>query len=180
MHHIAIDMGHNCPPDTGAMGLKSEDFLVKEVGTTLINLLTKNEYEITVCNPNKAVSITDSLNKRCRAANRSNADYYVSIHFNAFNGRASGTECFAISPKGKALASAIVSRISALGFKNRGVKDGNHLFVIRNTSMPAVLVECCFIDSKEDMELLDLDKMAQAIYTGIIQMNKSTSDVLDE
>lgn len=33
---FGIDMGHNCPPDTGATGIKQEDALTKAVGTQLI------------------------------------------------------------------------------------------------------------------------------------------------
>ncbi|CDN16249.1 hypothetical protein RintRC_2605 [Richelia intracellularis] len=41
--------------------------------------------------------------------------------------------------------------------------------------MPAVILEGCFADNKEDMERLDLDKMAQAISQGILQMRKQAS-----
>ena len=33
---FGIDMGHNCPPDTGAVGIKKEDNLTKDVGTKLM------------------------------------------------------------------------------------------------------------------------------------------------
>ncbi|NRB09336.1 MAG: N-acetylmuramoyl-L-alanine amidase [Richelia sp.] len=131
--------------------------------------------EVTVCNPNKARSVRHSLSQRCYAANISGADYYVSLDFNAFNGKAYGAEIFAVSPKGKAFRAAILSRICELGFRNRGVKNGRKYYVIKHTSMPAVILEGCFADNKEDMERLDLDKMAQAISQGILQMRKQAS-----
>jgi hypothetical protein len=40
-----------------------------------------------------------------------------------------------------------------LGFKSRGVKQGDHLFVLKYTQAPAILIELFFIDSKADVEL---------------------------
>lgn len=173
--HIALDMGHNCPPDVGVNAIKFEDALTHQLGMKLIALLVKEGIKITVVNPNRAKSVTHSLHQRCYAANISGADYYVSLHFNASDGRGHGSEVFAISPRGKALGSAILPRICALGFRNRGVKDGRKYYVIRHTSMPAVIVEGAFADNKEDMERLDLDQMAIAISQGILQMRNQPS-----
>jgi N-acetylmuramoyl-L-alanine amidase len=61
----------------------------------------------------------------------------------------------------------VLREIVALGFNSRGVKNGAHLYVIRNTSAPAILVECCFCDSRRDMDLFDPEKMANAIVKGL-------------
>lgn len=164
---IAVDIGHNCPPDTGAVGVRRECDLVREVGEKLIQLLTVEGHEIIRCLPKKATSVSNSLIQRVAIANSSDADLFISIHFNAFNGKARGTECFAISPVGRAYASKIVNEIASLGFINRGVKDGSRLYVVRETSMPAILVECCFCDSREDMSIFDAAKMATAIRAGL-------------
>ncbi|MBD0389332.1 MAG: peptidoglycan-binding protein, partial [Nostoc sp. C3-bin3] len=50
---------------------------------------------------------------------------------------------------------------------NRGVKSGSHLYVLKNTDMPAILVECCFIDSQKDMNLFEPEAMANAIVKGL-------------
>ncbi|WP_337544670.1 N-acetylmuramoyl-L-alanine amidase [Megasphaera sp.] len=54
---------------------------------------------------------------------------------------------------------------------NRGLKERPGLFVLRNTIMPAVLVEVCFIDNDFDWRRYDAhrDEAARAIATGIIQ-----------
>ena len=44
--------------------------------------------------------------------------------------------------------------IKGTGLRNRGIKDGSHLYVVRNTTMPAVLVEYGFMDSKTDYKYL--------------------------
>ena len=57
-----------------------------------------------------------------------------------------------------------------MGFVDRGIKNSN-LYVIKNTIMPAILVECCFCDSQEDMNLysqVTADKMAEAIVNGLV------------
>ena len=99
-----------------------------------------------------------------------NADLFVSIHMNAGGGR--GTEVWIGSERGRHIAEKVVRSISELGFRNRGVKlqgkDGKGLYVLRHTRMTAILVEGCFVDSREDMELYDADRMAFAIWRGIV------------
>lgn len=164
---FGIDIGHNCPPDTGAVGEKSEDSLVMDVGIRLIDKLQKLGHQVVECKPARAVSVRHSLGQRVALANDTDIDYYVSIHFNAFNSKAYGTEVFAISAAGKKLALQVLNEIVELGFFNRGVKDGSKIFVIRNTDAPAILVECCFCDSQRDMELFDTEQMADAIVRGL-------------
>ncbi|MBK1986318.1 N-acetylmuramoyl-L-alanine amidase [Sphaerospermopsis aphanizomenoides BCCUSP55] len=164
---FGIDMGHNCPPDTGAKGIKFEDNLTVEVGTKVIAKLKSLGHEAISCTPNSAGSVSQSLGRRCDIANRNRVDIFVSIHFNAFNGQANGTEVFAQSDAGRKIAQPVLNEIIKLGFFNRGVKNGSHLYVIRNTNMPGILIECCFIDSAKDMQLYDGEAMATAIVTGL-------------
>jgi N-acetylmuramoyl-L-alanine amidase len=164
---FGIDSGHNCPPDTGASGIRFEDNLTLDVGTRVISKLQALGHEVVVCRPNSAGSVRDSLSKRCDKANSSKVDIYVSIHFNCFNGQANGTELFAIGDTSSKIAKPVLDEIVKLGFFNRGVKSGSHLFVLRNTNMPAILVEGCFIDSKKDMDLYNPEAMANAIVKGL-------------
>ncbi|MEH2069908.1 MAG: N-acetylmuramoyl-L-alanine amidase [Nostoc sp.] len=165
---FGIDSGHNCPPDTGARGIKVEDNLTLDVGNRVIPKLRALGHEVVVCKPNSASTVRESLSKRCATANNSNVDVYVSIHFNSFNGQANGTEVFATSDTGRKIAKPVLDEIVKLGFFNRGVKSGSHLFVLKNTDMPAILVECCFVDSAKDMNLFNAEAMANAIVKGLI------------
>lgn len=171
---FGIDIGHNCPPDTGAVGVKKEDILTKDVGTRLMQKLSAAGHSIINCTPNSATTVGESLRKRVDKANTNQVDLFVSIHFNAFNSIASGTEVFAISNTSKAIAQSVLNQIVKLGFKNRGVKN-TPFFVIKNTSMPAILVECCFCDSNADMNLFDPEQMAEAIKFGLIGDSDDTS-----
>lgn len=168
---IAIDIGHNAPSgDTGARGIKFEDDLARQVGFKLAELLTKNSpYKPLIVNPTASSNVNQSLAKRCENANNSNAALFVSIHFNAFNKSAHGAEVYVSNKSGKAypIADNVLDNICNLGFFNRGVKEKN-FYVIRKTAMPAMLIECGFVDSSKDMNLFDVDSMAKAIAEGII------------
>lgn len=170
---FGIDIGHNCPPDTGAVGVggKREDDLTKAVGTLLMKKLAAAGHSVINCTPTSAVSLGDSLRKRVDKANANNVDVFVSIHFNAFNGKANGSEVFAISNTSKAIARSVLNEIMKLGFQSRGVKS-MPFFVIKNTQMPAILVECCFCDSKKDMDRFDAEEVAEAIKGGLIGESK--------
>jgi N-acetylmuramoyl-L-alanine amidase len=164
---FGIDIGHNCPPDSGADGIKSENKLTMEVGNKVIAKLESLGHTVISCKPNSASTVNQSLGSRCEKANNSGVDFFVSIHFNAFNGQANGTEVFAISDAGRKVAQKVLDEIVKLGFFNRGVKSGSHLYVLRRTNMPGILVEGCFIDSAKDMQLYDGEAMANAIVAGL-------------
>jgi N-acetylmuramoyl-L-alanine amidase len=161
-----IDIGHNVENDTGAVAIRREDELNMEVGIKVIKRLGELGYTVINCTPTTASSLGDSLNRRVQTANLNNVDVFVSIHFNAGGGR--GTEAFAMSDTGRIIGRRVVKQIAALGFVNRGVKDGSWLYVVRNTKAPAILVECAFVDSREDMDRYADELMVNAIVRGLV------------
>ncbi|MFO5528693.1 MAG: N-acetylmuramoyl-L-alanine amidase [Cuspidothrix sp.] len=172
---FGIDIGHNCPPDGGANGIKSEDKLTMELGNKIIAKLESLGHTVIPCKPNSARTVNQSLGRRCEKANNNRVDFFASIHFNAFNGQANGTEVFAISDAGRKVAQKVLDEIVKLGFFNRGVKSGSHLYVLRRTNMPGILIEGCFIDSAKDMQLYDSEAMANAIVAGLTGKVSNTS-----
>lgn len=164
---VVIDFGHGVGSDRGAQGLQSEESMINATGAKVVELLKAKGHQVLLVRPSNAKTVGDSLKQRVTAANNSNADLYVSIHYNAFNGTAKGSEVFASSEKGKKYAKAVASNIAKLGYTDRGVKDGSHLYVIKNTSMPAILVEGCFIDNAEDIARFNADAIAAAIVEGV-------------
>lgn len=171
-----IDIGHNCPPDTGAVGIRKEDALTMDVGTKVISKLKALGHQVIECKPSRASSVSNSLQQRCSTANSNQVDIFVSIHFNSFNGQANGTEVFAISQTGRSIAKRVLDSIVKLGYFSRGVKDGSHLYVVRNANAPAILVECCFADSKADMDRYNGDTMATAIVQGLTGQTPAKPD----
>lgn len=116
------------------------------------------------------------LATRVNRANSSNADVFVSIHYNAFNGvwgNHGGVEVhhYKTSTKGKKLAQLVQAElVKATGLRDRGIKDYD-FYVTRKTNMPAILCECGFMDNLEEAKLM-LDesyqwKVAEAIAKGI-------------
>lgn len=164
----AIDIGHNTPYDGGAVGLRREDDLTKEVGLRVIDKLSKSGYEVVNVLPKTAISEKDSLQQRVDKANAANVDYFVSIHFNVYNGAAKGTEVYALSEEARKMAQKVVDNIAALGYTNRGVKS-NDFFVLVNTKAPAMLIECFFVDNAEDVSRYNPDALADAIVRGIMK-----------
>lgn len=106
----------------------------------------------------------------CPTADAFGADLFVSIHCNAFNRAAKGTEVEYVSGAGQVAAQCIHDQIvNALGTVDRGVKYRGDLMVLKHTDAVAVLIECAFIDNDEDHELLvtRTDEFAAAIARGI-------------
>ena len=168
---LAIDIGHNVPYDTGAVGIRKEDDLNRLVGNALINKLRGKGIKVVNCTPNTAKSLNDSLYQRVITANNSGATLFVSIHHNACHG-GYGAEVLCIKNNYQGglstkVGQAILNELSSLGLRNRGVKDRRDLYVINNTSMPALIVECAFVDSSLDMKNYNPEKTAAAIYKGI-------------
>lgn len=87
------------------------------------------------------------LSARTSLANRYNADLFISCHYNAGGGEGEETYYFAGSSRGKRAAELIHNQVLRSGVyrRNRGVKTAN-FFVLRETKMPAVLVEYGFMD----------------------------------
>lgn len=176
--HLYIDIGHNSPPrDTGSPGVKFEDELTLELGMKLKEFIEKNSnVKVTCPKPKNSSSLNDSLGTRCESADSSGCDFFISLHFNAYNKSVSGTEVFIHDQESSAkpIAERVLKKLVSLGFSNRGLKVGNY-YVIKNTAAKAILVEVCFCDSTEDMEIYNPDKVAEAIAEGLL--NKDIPDI---
>ena len=173
---IFLDAGHsNGGGDTGAEGfnLKEQDvtfgivmLLSKKLSSAGFDIMVSREKSGDVLGTNASTS----LSKRASLANIWGADVFISIHCNAStNSMANGTEVYTYNTSSKALplAKKIQRKIvEILGTADRGTKTANFA-VLRQTSMPAVLVETAFISNKEDSEKL---KARQADFADAIFM----------
>lgn len=167
---ILLDMGHTLNgADTGAEGCgRREQDCTREIGYKVKGKLEALGNTVVVCSKDSCSSLMDSLSYRANTANNSGGDLYMALHLNAFNGDAYGTEVYTYGAKEFEEAKNVLNNIVALGYHNRGIKDGTRLYVIRNTSMKSMLVECCFIDNAEDMDKYNADKIADAIVSGLV------------
>lgn len=172
---IFINPGH-CPGiDPGAVNGKynvKEAIIALNVGEMMAKYLTAVGYEVKLLQSNNLAGETTGPNV-CRTANQWAADLFISIHCNSHsNPEANGTECLVMNKWSRAadIAECIQNRIvSSLGTTDRKVKENPYLSVLKNTVMPAVLVEMAFISNEEDVQLLmnKLDDFARAIACGV-------------
>jgi N-acetylmuramoyl-L-alanine amidase len=113
------------------------------------------------------------LSQRARLANRVPSSIFVSIHFNGSRKTIiSGGEVYYRSSRGRTLASAISRSIkSRVTGGTRGIFNGDYK-VLRETGMPAVLVECGYISNKREAARCATpahrQKLADAIVSGIL------------
>ena len=172
-----IHAGHN--PDgkiaCGAIGIIRESTEARNVKNEVIRqlkVLGHTVYDCTVENGSSANNVLCNIVNKCNAQA---VDLDVSIHFNAGakdaagNGQTTGVEAYIFSnnSKAKPFAEKIVNAIAKLGFKNRGVKINQKLYFLRKTKAAALLLECCFVDDKDDVALYDYKSMADAIVYAI-------------
>ena len=122
----------------------------------------------------RTTDTTLSLPARTREANQKKADVLLSIHVNsAANTSAKGYETFHYpgSSKGKALATAVHKEVidAKIYNSNRGVKSAN-FHMLRESYMPAALVEFAFISNAQDRVLLTnkKDEFAEALAKGVL------------
>ena len=75
---------------------------------------------------------------------------------------------FCYDSRTKSVAEKITDAIAEeFGYHNRGVKYSTGLYVLRNTKSKAILIECCFVDDKDDAKVWNAEKCAAAIYKGL-------------
>ena len=190
MVKIAIDAGHGLHT-AGKRCMKSIDpketrewVLNSRIAEKLDNLL--DAYECEVIRTDDMDGSSDvSLASRCKSANDWKADVFISIHHNAgANGTtAGGTVIYYYSSKAERkrqsqdLYNAIVAQTGLVG--NRCSKVIHYpYYVIKNTSMPAFLIENGFMDSTLDVPVIlteaHADKTAKGILNFLVKEFKLT------
>ena len=174
--YVVIDPGHG-GPDPGAIGIGGirESEIVLDVSKQVKNLLSEKGIKVRMTRNNE---VDLDLPPRVSIANRTDADIFVSIHANASRGKRrdiNGLETFYYTGwKGRLLAKNIQKQILKVspGSPDRGVRQGR-FFVIKNTRMPAVLVEIGFLTGKIDARRLEKaihrKRLAYAITKGILE-----------
>lgn len=119
----------------------------------------------------------DDLKKRAAKSAENNANYFVSIHVNSFDesDEVSGFEIYKKNDESHSLAQNIGKNIETLNYsKNRGILDGGKsLQVLRDNTVPSVLIELGYLNNDNDYSYLSndekLQEMGKAIAKGIIE-----------
>lgn len=201
-HVVVLDAGHG-GSDSGAVGngvvekdttlkivqqvdklLKKEPQLEKEKQLKVyFTRMTDVQEKITAGSTGVSTS-TNSLKARYTFANELGADLFLSVHINAAGSTsAKGTETYYCSSNtnknkdgltSKQLAQVAYEKLcAAVGSGKRGVKAAN-FSVIKNTKMPAALLEVGFLSNKQDASILKdqskIEKIGKAIYDTMIEV----------
>lgn len=120
------------------------------------------------------------LEDRCKIAENANADMFICLHRNSYDGDISGVEAWVHNSKptkdiilGNSLLSALdsvgVSDDRGLNYGYVGMSDENY-YINTHTTMPSCLLEIGFLTSDTDNEYFDkyLDQYAKSIANGIV------------
>jgi N-acetylmuramoyl-L-alanine amidase len=146
---VVISSGHGLYV-RGASGYLDEVDEARRVVDRIAELLEDTDVECITFHDNTSTSQNANLNAIVNFHNaQGDHDWDVSVHFNAYDGSAHGTEVLYVTQSTAAgkLSSAIAS---AGNFTNRGGKYRSDLFFLNNTREKALLIETCFCDSAAD------------------------------
>ena len=132
---IGINCGHTTSgAGYGASGIIKESEYTRLVGKTLMDLLRAAGAQVIDCTIDHASSQNEYLSKAVALANNEDLDWFISIHFNASGTHTGhGTEVYTYKGRQYPDAVSICKNLENLGFRNRGVKEGTGLYVIRKT-----------------------------------------------
>lgn len=175
MKTIVIDPGHNFGGDDGAYATHGgvtyiERDINMQIAMKLKESLENSGFKVILTrNPEdrETLAVRQSLEKRVQLANNSDAELFISIHQNSSISSVKGVEVYysSVKPisgtahtqkvsKSKALATSVSESLSkTISTYNRGAKDDD-FYVVKNTLMPSILIECGFISNSEEARKL--------------------------
>ncbi|MGF1535667.1 MAG: N-acetylmuramoyl-L-alanine amidase [Elainellaceae cyanobacterium] len=176
---VVIDPGHGGfdPGAVGRGGLQEKN-IVLPVSLQVAQILEQQGVSALLT---RRVDREIDLEPRVQIAERANATLFVSIHANAISLNrpdVNGIETYYTSGQGQRFAQIVHSSLlQATGGPDRGVRQAR-FYVLRNTSMPAILVETGFVTGAQDAPRLAdpayQTRLAQGIARGILQYIQQT------
>jgi len=148
---VVISSGHGLKI-RGASGVIDEVDEARKVVPAVVQYLKAYGCDVVEFHDDTSEDQQTNLDTICDFHNSCIRDLDVSVHFNAYDGTANGTECFAMSQS--ILASDVAKGIADVsGMENRGGKDGSGLYFIKHCTASAILIEVGFCDSELDSRL---------------------------
>ena len=177
MKRLVIDLGHG-GHDPGAIGANKthEADVVLAIGKELNELLKGYKLEVKFT---RLSNVYLSLSERAKIANDFKADYFLSIHINSATDKSvRGVEVWQYSNKNDKLnkfSNDLCENVAKIfNVRNRGVKLSQKLSVLKNTDMPAALIEVDFIsnvNAEKDLKISsNIKSVALAIRDNLIDL----------
>jgi N-acetylmuramoyl-L-alanine amidase len=175
---VVIDAGHGGYDRGGIPGQRvSEKDMTLDVAQRLKKVLSANGYRVVMTRDS---DVFVPLGTRVAIANSYPGALFVSIHFNSANrSGAGGIETYFFSRDSLPLASAIHYYVAGgAPSSNRNVRRRGY-YVLRKTSVPAVLVECGFLTNPTEAAYAEnasyRQKLAEEIAAGVRGRNTVSS-----
>lgn len=160
----------------GASVLLDEVKEDRAVKNKLIELLRANGYTVYDCTDDYSTTQKENLHNIVSKCNAHTVDLDISIHLNSGrndsngDGKTGGVEVFGYDDRIYGTAYKIAENISntlGIGFHGAPVKYRKDLCVLRETRAKAILIECCFVDDKDDANHWNATKCAMAIASAL-------------
>ena len=177
---IFIDPGHNYSKfNTGASGngLREQDItfqVAEKLNKKLKNIGIETQMSRNSITDNVGTNNSTSLSKRVSMANNFKADLVISLHCDSHSNTSARGSHICIYKKGsqaEKLAKAVNPHLLALGLTGRSslVVERPELVILKSTTMPAILIEMCFISNAHDADIQknNQDGLADAVFKGV-------------
>lgn len=187
---VVIDAGHGGSDNGAVSGAVIEKTLNLALALKIKQLASEYHINVVLTRQDDELAggkqtIRESLEYRAAMANENKADLFVSIHVNSTAGGPPrhGVSVF-VSPdnphykQSLQLGSALIDALKEIYGKDGDLKEMQRgIYILRQTAMPAVLLECGFIDNQADLALISGDqnqeKVARDILRGIQQYQEA-------
>lgn len=178
---VVIDVGHggNDPGKIGVDNVKEKDVnlqialcLKAQLQARGVKVILTREGDVCLATNGATNKKVSDMHNRVSLINASGADYMISIHQNSYpEAEISGPQVFyyGSSEMSKKLAEAIQAQliVDLQPPKEREIKTGNDLYILKNSQCPGVIVECGFLSNPTECENLQNPQYQQAVATAI-------------
>lgn len=158
----------------GAVGILNESVENRKVKDLLIQKLKDRGHTVYDTTCDKALNQNGILKEIVKNCNAHSVDLDISLHLDSGrndyvgNGSTGGCTVYGYDNSTCSIGTSIVTSIrDALGINSRGYKTTHNLYVLNNTKSSAILIECAFVDDKDDAQAWNVEKCAEAIANGI-------------
>ena len=177
---IVVDPGHG-GEDPGKVGINDvlEKDLNLQIAKKVKKLLEEAGIKIVMTRTNDKVpdAKKEDLNQRVQLINETKPKLALCIHQNSYpDAKIKGAQVFyhTITPEAEDVASIVQEQLRTVDPTNtRQIKENDTYFMLKNTQVPTIIVECGFLTNPDEAAKLTQedyqDQLAQAICEGIIK-----------
>ena len=177
---IVVDPGHG-GEDPGKVGINDvlEKDLNLQIAKKVKKLLEEAGIKIVMTRTNDKVpdAKKEDLNQRVQLINDTKPKLALCIHQNSYpDAKIKGAQVFyhTITPEAEDVASIVQEQLRTVDQTNtRQIKENDTYFMLKNTQVPTIIVECGFLTNPEEAAKLTQedyqDQLAQAICEGVIK-----------